>query len=103
MPHSSCSYSWSSELQSALASAVCQSSDAACVLVTCAVEDNSLDAGSLSALGDQFAGLACFRRLVAVEPTEVSFHRGCRNQGVAFEIVHDLSNDVLARAGDHET
>src|SRR4051794_17652393 len=91
----------SSELESALAGAVCQRCDAAVVLVAAAVEDHRRDALLLRALRDEGADLAREGALVAILVGAQLERRGT-HQRVAGEVVDDLRGDVPGGPGHDE-
>src|SRR4051794_24909013 len=89
----------SSEGQATLAGSVCEGRDATVVLVAGAVEDHTVDARSLGALGDQAADALGLLGLVRARRAQVALHGGGVGQRLADRVVDHLGGDVLRRAG----
>src|SRR5918911_901464 len=92
----SCSRVAVSEVQAALAGAICEGLDAAVVLVAAAVEHGGLDAGGLRALGQQGAGASGL--LHRLERAQVGLGPGDRGQRAARVVVDELGEDAAIGA-----
>src|SRR5690606_999996 len=90
------------ELQPAGARTLGEGGDAAVVPVAAAVEDDGAATGVLGALSDQLADLLRLLGLGALRRAQRGVQGGGGHQGVALGVVHDLGDDVLGGAGDHQ-
>src|SRR3954470_21155588 len=99
---SCCSWTWSSEVQPALAGTVRERGDTTGVPVATAVEDDRRDAGGLGAVRDQGTHLAGVGGLVAVRPAQAGVHRRGAGQRAADRVVDELHVDVPRAALDDQ-
>src|SRR4051794_21471736 len=89
-----CSCGWASERQTTLTSAIGQGRHATVVLVAGAVEDHTVDAGGLGALGDQATDPLGLLGLVTAGRAQVTLHGGGVGQRLADGVVDHLGGDV---------